>query len=166
MVGGIEPQQQSEENRIYLTDDGLTSNYTKYTYHNAFDHFIKTTVKNKDLRALLETKQSVIESKIIDHIKYLHEMRHLTYLSVQTHLSGILRFFAMNDYHLNIKKIRRFLPEDIVSEFYTKDRPYSVKEIEQILSKCDVRSRAMVLIMSSLTDKSFKRSRELPLRSW
>src|SRR5918994_1368971 len=148
-MGEIEPQQQSEENRIYLTDDGLTSNYTKYTYHNTFDYFIKTTVKNKDLRALLDTKQSVIESKIIDHIRYLHEVRHLSYLSIQTHLSGILRFFAMNDYHLNIKKIRRFLPEDIVSELYTKDRPYSVKEIEQILLKCDVRSRAMVLIMSS-----------------
>jgi integrase len=54
----------------------------------------------------------------------------------------------MNDYHLNVKKIRRFLPED-ESEYYTKDRPYSVKEIEQILSKCDVRSRTMVLIMAS-----------------
>jgi integrase len=147
MVGAIELQQQEEENRIYLTEDGLTSNYTKNTII-INDHFSKTTVKNKDLRVLLDTKQSVVESKIIDHIKYLHEVQHLGYLSIQTHLSGILRFFAMNDYHLNIKKIRRFLPED-ESEYYTKDRPYSVKEIEQILSKCDVRSRAMVLIMSS-----------------
>jgi hypothetical protein len=46
----------------------------------------------------------------------------------------------VNDYHLNIKKIRRFLPEDIVSDM--TDRPYSIKEKEQILSKCDVRSRA------------------------
>jgi integrase len=148
MIGAIELQEQEEENRIYLTDDGLTSNYTKNTYHNVFEHFIKITVKNKDLRVLLDTKQSVIESKIIDHIKYLHEVQHLGYLSIQTHLSGILRFFAMNDCHLNIKKIRRFLPED-ESEYYTKDRPYSFKEIEQILSICDVRSRAMVLIMSS-----------------
>jgi integrase len=97
---------------------------------------------------LLDTKQSIIESTIIDHIKYLHEVRHLGYLSIQTHLSGILRFFAMNDYHLNIKKIRRFLPED-ESEYYTKDRHYSVKEIEQILSICDIRAKVAVLLMAS-----------------
>jgi hypothetical protein len=131
--GGMEPEQQQqlgeEENssRIYLATVG--SNCTKSTYCNVFNHFIKTTVKNDNLKALLDTKQNVIESKIIDHIKYLHEVQHLGYLSIQTHLSGILRFFAMNDYHLNIKKIRRFLPEDIVADI--TDRPYSVIEIEK-----------------------------------
>jgi hypothetical protein len=55
----------------------------------------------------------------------------------------------MNDYHLNIKKIRRFLPEDIVEDI--ADRPYSVKEIEEILSRCkgDYRSTAAFLIMAT-----------------
>jgi hypothetical protein len=102
LIGGvIEPyqQQQEEENRIYLAYDGLTSSYTKNTYRYAFNHFIKITVKNDNLRVLLDTKQSVVEFKIIDHIKYLNEVQHLGYLSIQTHLSGIFRFFAMNDYH-------------------------------------------------------------------
>jgi len=43
---------------IMLTD-GLTSNYTKNTYRNAFNHFIKITVKNDNPRVLLDTKQSV-----------------------------------------------------------------------------------------------------------
>ena len=64
------------------------------------------------------------------------------------HLSGIFHFFVINDYDLRTKKIKRFLPED-ESDYYAKDRPYSVKEIEQILSKCDVRARACVLIMTS-----------------
>ncbi len=38
---------------------------------------IKITVKNDNLRVLLDTKQSVVESKIIDHIKYLNEVKHL-----------------------------------------------------------------------------------------
>ncbi len=147
----IEPyqqqQQQEEENRIYQAYDGLTSNYTTNTYRNAFNHFIKITVKNDNLRILLDTKQSVVESKIIDHIKYLNEVQHLGYLSIQTHLSGILRFFVMNDYHLNIKKIRRFLPEDIAEDI--TDRPYSVTEIEKILSKGDDRSTAAVMLMTS-----------------
>jgi integrase len=154
LIGGaIEPyqqqQQQEEENRVYLAYDGLTSSYTKNTYRYAFDNFIKITVKNDNLRVLLETKQSVVEYKIISHIKYLNEVQHLGYLSIQTHLSGILRFFAMNDYHLNIKKIRRFLPEDVAD---ITDRPYSVTEIEKILSKCDGRDgrlRTIVLLMTS-----------------
>jgi hypothetical protein len=124
--GAIEPyqqqQQQEEENRVYLAYDGLTSSYTKNTYRYSFDNFIKITVKNDNLRVLLETKQSIVEYKLISHIKYLNEVQQLGYLSIQTHLSGILRFFAMNDYHLNIKKIRRFLPSNIT------DRSYSVRD--------------------------------------
>lgn len=77
----IEPQQQQrqqekipaieEENRIYLTDVGLTSSYTKNSYRNAINLFIKVTIKNDNLRTLLDTRQSVVESKIIDHINYL-----------------------------------------------------------------------------------------------
>ena len=91
MQGGQDQQQE----RIYLTTDGLTSPSTKRAYHLSFNHFIKTTVKNDNLRALLDTKQNVIESKIIDHITYLSEVQHLSYVSIQTHFSGILRFFSM-----------------------------------------------------------------------
>jgi hypothetical protein len=74
LIGAIEQQQQPEEGyRIYLATDGLTSCCTKNTYGIAFNHFIKSTVKNNNLEALLDTKQNVIESKIIDHIKYLLE---------------------------------------------------------------------------------------------
>jgi hypothetical protein len=78
--GAIEPyqqQQQEEENRVYLAYDGLTSSYTKNPYLYAFDNFIKITVKNNDLRVLLDAMQSVVESKVIDHIKYLNEVKHL-----------------------------------------------------------------------------------------
>jgi integrase len=65
------------------------------------------------------------------------------------HLATIFLFFEVNDYNiLNRRKIKRFLPPD-ESERCGKDRAYSLKEIEQILSKCDVRSRVAVLIMVS-----------------
>lgn len=109
-----EQTQEKESTRIYLATDGLTSNRTKEAYNYAFNDFKKITLKNDDLRALLNTKQKVVESKIIDHITYLKDVRHLSYVSIQTRLSGILRFFSMDDYHLNVVKIRRFLPEDTV----------------------------------------------------
>lgn len=128
--------------------EGLKSSHTKRAYRLAFDHFVKTTLKNGDIQALLDTKQNVIESKIIDHITSLKDVQRLTYLSIQVHLSGIFHFFEMNDYHLNTKKIKRFLPED-ESDHYARDRPYSVKEIEKILSRCDIRAKVIVLLMVS-----------------
>ncbi|MGI0043365.1 MAG: tyrosine-type recombinase/integrase, partial [Nitrososphaeraceae archaeon] len=54
-----------------------------------------------------------------------------------------------NDYDdLKRRKIKRWLPKN-ESDFYARDRPYSVKEIDQILDKCDIRDRVAVLIMVS-----------------
>lgn len=127
-------EQQQQSRRIYLVTDGLKSPHTKRAYSLAYDHFIDTTVKSDDRRALLDTKQDVIESKIIDHITYLKDVQHISYLSIQVHLSGIFHFFEINDINLNTRKIKRFLPPD-ESEHYSNDRPYSVNEIERILAK-------------------------------
>ena len=51
---------EEEQLRIYLATNGLTSPHTKRAYRLAFNHFIKTTVKNKDLRILLDTKQNAV----------------------------------------------------------------------------------------------------------
>jgi hypothetical protein len=58
-------------------------------------------------------QSSMFSSSVVDRIGYLHDVQQLGYLSVQTHLSGILRSFAMNNYHLIVIKVRRFLTEGI-----------------------------------------------------
>ena len=140
--------QEEEQLRIFDVTEGLKSPQTKQTYRLAFEHFLKVTLKNDDLRALLDTKQNVIESKVIDHIIRLRDVEKLSYWSIQVYCSGILHFFKMNDMPLNVDKIKRFLPQD-ESDHYATDRPYSVKEIECILEKCDVRSRVIILLMAS-----------------
>jgi integrase len=136
-----------EERRIYQVTDGLKSPDTVRTYRHAFKHFIEITVKNDDLQALIVTKPSVIESKIISHIEYLKEVKKLKYWSIQVYCAAILHFFEMNDVSLNTKKIKRFLPAD--EGHYNQDRPYSINEIQQISDKCDVRSRVIILLMVS-----------------
>jgi integrase len=149
-------REQQQKRRIYRVIEGLKSPYTIKAYRIAFEIFLRATLPKIDgsnydddanLQALLDTKQNVI--KIIDHISYLKDVRRLTYLSIKAHLSGIFHFFEINDYELNTKKIKRFMPAEDESDYYAKDRPYSVNEIEQILSKCDVRAKACVLIMAS-----------------
>ncbi|MGC2308334.1 MAG: tyrosine-type recombinase/integrase [Nitrososphaeraceae archaeon] len=141
-------EQQQQQPRIYQVTDGLKSQATKETYRYGFNQFISITIKNNDLRVLLETKQGVIESKIISHIEYLRDTKKLKYWSIQVYCSAILHFFEMNDYYVNTKKIKRFLPSDD-PENYCGDRPYSMSEIQQILGRCDIRSRVIVLLMSS-----------------
>jgi integrase len=139
--------QKEEESRIYDVTEGLRSEHTKKAYANAFNHFLDVTIKNRDL--LLDTKHSALEPKIIDHITQLKDVEGLSYRSTMVRLSAIFRFFEINAYDdLKRRKIKRFLSED-ESDFYSRDRPYSVTEIEKILDKCDVRDRVGVLIMLS-----------------
>ena len=136
-----------EERRIYQVTDGLKSSDTKRTYRHAFKHFIEITVKNDDLQALVDTNAYAIESKIISHIEYLKEVKKLKYWSIQVYCAAILHFFEMNDVVLNTKKIKRFLPAD--EGHYNQDRPYSTDEIVKILDICDIRSRVIILLMTS-----------------
>ena len=57
-------------------------------------------------------------------------------------------FFEINDINLNTRNIKRFFPQD-ESDRYSADRPYSMDEIIQILDKCDIRSRVIILLMAS-----------------
>jgi hypothetical protein len=91
-------EQEQQQERIYQVTDGLKSKYTKITYDVAFNRFLNVAVGNDNLRSLLDTKPSVIESKIIDHVNYLKDIEGLTYRSILVHLSGILHFFEMEDF--------------------------------------------------------------------
>jgi RecG-like helicase len=125
-------QQQHEVTRIYDVTEGLKSRDTKKVYQCAFNHFLEVTIKNQDRRALLNTKQSVVEGKIIDHVNHLKDVERLTYRSILVHLAAIFHFFEINDYDdMKRRKIKRFLPED--ESDHPQDRAYSLKEIEQML---------------------------------
>jgi hypothetical protein len=103
--------------------------------------------QQQELKSLLDYEPGVIESRVIDYIEYL-KIRKLTYSTIHGYCAAIFHFFEINDVNLNIRKIKRFLPQDEF-ENISNDRPYSVNEIAQILAKCDVRSRVAILLMTS-----------------
>jgi hypothetical protein len=142
---GIRSDEDHQEQRgIYLVTDGLKSHRTRISYDAAFKEFLKVTVRNDDLQALVDTKISVIEAKIIAHIEYLRDVRKLAYRSINVYCSGIFHFFEMNDISLNRNKIKRFLPSDD-TEHNSEDRSYSIEEISRIIDKCDIRSQAVTV---------------------
>ena len=66
--------------------------------------------------------------------------------TVNNFIAPIMYFLVNNDIELNKRKVRRYFPSD---ESVKEDRPYSIKEIQQILSVCDLRSKALILLMVS-----------------
>ena len=81
----LSSKKKQQQPRIYQVTDGLKSQATKETYRYGFNQFISITIKNNDLRVLLDTKQGVIESKIISHIEYLRDTKKLKYWSIQVY---------------------------------------------------------------------------------
>jgi integrase len=153
----IEQKQQEQPQRFYLVTADLKSPYTKSGYRSTFNNFLSVIFdipnqvnlyqEEQYLRTLLDYRPNVIESKIIDYIEYLKK-RKLECSTIQAYCASVFHFFEINDINLNTRKIKRFFPQD-ESENISKDRPYSVNEIEQILAKCDIRSRVAILIMAS-----------------
>ena len=66
--------------------------------------------------------------------------------TVNTNVAAILYFLESNDIELNKRKLRRYYPSD---ESTNDDRPYTREEIAKILSVCDLREKAMILLMAS-----------------
>ena len=66
--------------------------------------------------------------------------------TVNTNVAAILYFLENNDIELNKRKLRRYYPSD---ESTNDDRSYTTQEIAKILSVCDLREKAMILLMAS-----------------
>lgn len=132
---------------IYSVTDGLRSEHTKKGYRKCFQQFLKATqLTEQDLINQALQSPRLVESLIINHIRYLVEKRKLGHGTIKTHCFSIFHFFEMNDVILNKRKVIRFLPPN---EGTREDRAYTHEEIHQILDKCDERSRVIVLLMAS-----------------
>ncbi|MPZ07387.1 MAG: tyrosine-type recombinase/integrase [Nitrososphaeraceae archaeon] len=110
---------------------------------NQFLHYFKI----KDIQVLLDFGRDAIQAMVIKYIsEHLREQRKLGHGSIKLHVAGLYYFLDGEDIILNRQKIRRHYPRD---DFIHDDRCYTREEIQSILSKCDERTRAMVLLMVS-----------------
>ena len=140
-------EEEQDQRRIYVVTDGLKSPQTRRVYSSAFNKFIQH-IQNPNLQTLIDTKTQIIEAKIISYLEYLCNERKLSYSTILCHYSSIQHFFEINDVQLNLRKIKKFLPSED-NENYRGDRPYSVSEIQQILDRCDIRERVIILLLTS-----------------
>src|SRR6266487_3075466 len=85
------------------------------------------------------------QNQIVNHLMSLRE-KGLSTNSLSTRLNAIYHFYDMNDIPLNKKKINMFKGE---RSRKVVDRAYTHDEIKRILDVSDLRSKVIVLLMSS-----------------
>ena len=133
--------------RIFEVDEGHRSKQTAIKYRNNFDHFLNF-VRIRDLDVFLDLGKEAIQELVINYVLSMRDDAEKMYSrsTVNTNVAAILYFLENNDIELNKRKLRRYYPSD---ESTNDDRPYTTEEIAKILPVCDLREKAMILLMAS-----------------
>ena len=139
--------ERTQRRLIFQVDEGHRSPHTAYKYRIDFERFLDY-VRIHDRDVLLDLGKEAIQELVIKYAKSLRDDPKKKYSrsTVNCRISAILYFLDNNEIELNKRKIRRYYPSD---ESVYDDRPYSVGEIQQILSVSDLRTKAMILLMAS-----------------
>jgi integrase len=87
----------------------------------------------------------LIEEKIISFISSLKK-KGLGHAAILNYVTPILTFYEINDFILNKKKIRKFIPP---YKKVKRDRAYTHEEIQRLLDIADERMRVVIYILAS-----------------
>jgi site-specific recombinase XerD len=119
---------------------------TRNAYTKSLRLFLKyLRLEETDYDKLIEKDPKIIQQDICDYILYMRK-RGLSSASVSTYLSGLVKFYSMNDITLNWLKIHSFEGEQ---EKQREDRPYTHSEIKLLIEHAGPRNRAIILLLCS-----------------
>lgn len=140
-------ESQKKQRLIIQVDQGHKSKQTAIKYRNNFDHFLNF-IRIHDLDVFLDLGKEAIQELVIKYILSMRDdvKKRYSRSTVNTNVAAILYFLESNDIELNKRKLRRYYPSD---ESTNDDRPYTKEEIAKVLSACDLREKAMILLMAS-----------------
>jgi integrase len=121
---------------------------TKKLYAHFLDKYYLARPENQSLslQGILKKDPRTIEYEIMAIVDEMKSVLHLSYASVNLVIVAITHFFEINDVLINKKKIQRFKGDNISKYEY---RSYTTEEINNLLSVCDDRGKAAVLLMAS-----------------
>lgn len=131
---------------IFQVDQGHKSKQTAIKYRNNFDHFLNF-IRIHDLDVFLDLGKEAIQELVIKYILSMRDDVEKRYSrsTVYTNVAAILYFLESNDIELNKRKLRRYYPS--TNQLMTIG--HTLEKIAKILSVCDLREKAMILLMAS-----------------
>ncbi len=121
----------------------VDSEATKKAYDYAFSLFMEYC-KLQDYDNMLSLPR--LEDKIRDYIVYLKVDRKLSSNSVNLYVAAIAHFYQMNNVILNWKRLSKFKGK---KRLKVEDKPYTKEQIQQLLDFADLRTKCIILLMSS-----------------
>jgi integrase len=99
-----------------------------------------------DYDKMLQIERKKLEGLIRDYITHLKIDKKLSYNTVHMYLASISHFYQMNDVTLNWKKLSKFKGK---RRLLVEDKPYTKEQIRQLLDFADLRTKCVILLMSS-----------------
>ena len=130
--------------RVYSNfANSLKSPQTRSKYEYNLKKFL---ISNKiSINNFVSLPSKDIENMLIDYItKMKTDELSTSYINVT--LAAIKHLCVMNDIVINSRKINKFVGEPTKLQ---EDRPYTREEIYQLLNVCDLRMKALVLLLAS-----------------
>lgn len=151
--------------RSYLMfESGIRSDQTKACYLTYLEHF-RDFAKAKDYDSLIHLDEQARRILIEDFFLSLRRKhRHTT---LDTILSSITKFYAMNDIVVNTKKIRTFFP---AKEKTLGDKAYTNEDVKLMLDQTKTLShKALIHVLASsgmragaIADLKLKHLKDMP----
>jgi integrase len=123
----------------------VDSEATRQSYRFTFSKFMKECDID-DYDKMLQIEPKRLEGLIRDYITHLKIDRKLASNTVNLHYAAIAHFYQMNDVLLNWKKLAKFKGK---KRLVVEDKAYSKEQIRQLLDFADLRSKCLILLMSS-----------------
>jgi integrase len=124
--------------------NSVRSPATKQEYGYCIMQYMRFLQVSSPSDLMFNSEPKVIESHLRDYMVYLRDR--ISYATRMVYCSAAFTFYSMNDITLNKKKLYRYLGEQTRAH---KDRAYTTEEIAKILQSCDLRLKAIVLLMAS-----------------
>lgn len=152
---------------VYSVTTGIKSPATRKKYQSNMKLFLQH-FDFKSETELLQFRENTkyLEGLIIRYITSLSEDKHLKYDTIHNKIAPVLHFLEFNDVGLNKRKIRAC---NVGDRSVREDEAYTHEQIRKILSKCDIRSKVIVLLMAStgmrigaIPDLKLKHLKEIP----
>jgi integrase len=122
----------------------LDSEASKKNYRFAFPKFMEFC-QIGEYDKMLQIERKKLEGLIRDYITHL-KINKKSYNTVHMYVASISHFYQMNDVTLNWKKLSKFIGK---RRSVVEDKPYTKEQIRQLLDFADLRTKCVILLMSS-----------------
>jgi integrase len=123
----------------------LDSEVSKVNYRFGFSKFM-TFCGVEDYDKMLQIEPKKLEGLIRDYITHLKVDMKRSYNTVNLYVASISHFYQMNDVVLNWKRLSKFKGK---KRLVVEDKPYTKEQIRQLLDFADLRTKCVILLMSS-----------------